>query len=124
MSLIVEARKVENKRRNIVVIMSDFNCLATSALDPFIIDTSDLSYFHNRPRRLSGGAIMLCVKGEAEAIVDLQSFRIDLHTQIFLMPRTIFMLSNVSADFQVQFFAFSEAAALIKMVLEAMVKVH
>lgn len=88
--------------------MSDFNCLATSALDPFIIDTSDLSYFHNRPRRLSGGAIMLCVKGEAEAIVDLQSFRIDLHTQIFLMPRTIFMLSNVSADFQVQFFAFSE----------------
>ena len=87
--------------------MSVSNCLAASAQEPFVVGKSDLQYFQNRPRRVSGGAILLCVQGTAEAIVDLQSFQIDVRTQIFLMPRTIFMLSKVSPDFQVHFFAFS-----------------
>ncbi len=88
--------------------MSFPDCLATSAQDLFVVGKSALPYYHNRPRRLLGGAILLCLEGEAEAIVDLQNFPIKAHTQIILMPRTIFMLTNVSPDFQLYYFAFSD----------------
>ncbi len=88
--------------------MSFPDCLATSAQDLFVVGKSALPYYHNRPRRLLGGAILLCLEGEAEAIVDLQNFPIKAHTQIILMPRTIFMLTNVSPDFQLYYIAFSD----------------
>lgn len=87
--------------------MSLLDDLATSPQDPFVVGQSDLGYFHNRPQRVSGGAILLCLEGEAEAIVDLQNFPIKAHTQIILMPRTIFMLTNVSPNFRIYYFAFS-----------------
>lgn len=87
--------------------MPELNSLATFPQEPFVVGESDLKYFYDRPRRLSGGAILLCLNGEAEAMVDLQSFPVSTGTQIVLMPRTILMLSKVSPDFQVRFFAFS-----------------
>lgn len=87
--------------------MSVANPLETSAEESFVVGESDLRYFYDRPRRLSGGVIMLCLSGEAEAMVDLQNFSVRRDTQIVMMPRTILMLSQASADFQVRFFSFS-----------------
>ncbi len=75
--------------------------------EQFTVQESDMAYFHNRPRRIAFGAIMMCQAGEAEVTTDLQSWPVERNTQIILLPGMILMFSKVSPDFRIRFFAFS-----------------
>lgn len=84
------------------------NPLEIPSGESFVVGESDLRYYYDRPQRLSGGAIWLCERGSAELQVDLRSFSVRPNAQVVLIPPSIVMLSQVSPDFQVRFFSFSD----------------
>lgn len=87
--------------------MQAINPLYIATGERFTLLNSDLSYFYNIPRSAGNGAIMLCQGGEADVTIDVFNGKITRNTQVFLLPRSIMMLTNVSADFQVTILAFS-----------------
>jgi YesN/AraC family two-component response regulator len=51
----------------------------------------------------------LCIKGEAVISTEVINYEIRVHTKVTLLPGTIFTLQQASGDFEVMFFAFSQA---------------
>lgn len=87
--------------------MQNVNPLHTSKEEKFVLLNSDLKYFYGVPRHVESGAIILCQAGEADVSIDMHNEKIKCNTQVFLLPKVIMMLSNVSPDFQVTVLAFS-----------------
>ncbi len=75
--------------------------------DKFIAQHSDLKYFHNIPRRVESGVIMICQSGNADITIDMRNGHMKRNTQLFILPSAVLMLTNVSENFRVTFLAFS-----------------
>jgi len=76
---------------------------------PFLVGKTDLSMFLNCPCRLDWGLYFLCIKGEAVISTEVINYEIRIHAKVTLLPGTIFTLQQASGDFEVMFFAFSQA---------------
>lgn len=87
--------------------MQPINPLYIAAEERFSVLHSNLNYFHNVPQCAENAAIMLCQAGEADSAIDVFNGKIVRNTQIFLLPKSIMMLTNVSPDFKVTILAFS-----------------
>lgn len=84
------------------------NPLLTTQTETFRAGNDNLSYFRDRLIRITdNGAIMFCIKGEANITIDFQEYHIVPHTQIVLLPDSVLSLSSASKDFNVHYFVFS-----------------
>lgn len=83
------------------------NPLLTTDTEEFKAGKDNLEYFRNRHVKLKNGALLYCVKGEADISIDLQKHHVVPQTTIVLLPNSIFSLSSADEDFQVYFFSYS-----------------
>lgn len=84
------------------------NPFSTTKEEPFKVGTNNLAFFHDRPTKLTNGILMFSLSGEADITIDLKRYHIVPHTNISLMPGSIFSLTTSSEDLNLHFFAFSE----------------
>ncbi len=84
------------------------NPLLTTRQEPFRSSTDNLEYFHNRSVKIDNGALLFCIQGQAEIILDLKPCHIPVNTNVILLPGSIFSLASASPDFKVHYFAFSD----------------
>lgn len=84
------------------------NPLFTTPKETFRAGTDNLAYFHKRLAKMESGAIVFCLKGEAEITLDLKQYHIVPNTNIMILPNSIFSLVSASKDFQVHYFAYSD----------------
>lgn len=84
------------------------NPLFTTKNETFRAGTDNLSFFHKRLAKMESGAILFCIKGEAEFTLDLKQYHIVPNTNTTILPNSIFSLVSASKDFQVHYFAYSE----------------
>lgn len=75
--------------------------------NPLIVENTDLALLQNRPLRISGGAIIFCLSGEATVSIDLQKHKIYTNSEIILIPDSTLMLIEANESFRVIFFSFS-----------------
>lgn len=75
--------------------------------EPFAVGESDFADFVDRTVYSDNGVILLCHEGSAEGSVDLFCGTIRRNTLIFLLPGTSFRLDNRTADFRMEYCAFS-----------------
>ena len=87
--------------------MSAANTIAVSEEEPFVIGKSDLAYFFNNPCRCDCALVLLCTSGHAQVTVDLRRGPLQLNTIVLLLPGSVLMFDDASADFSVRFGAFS-----------------
>lgn len=87
--------------------MSAANPIAVSEEEPFVIGKSDLAYFFNNPCRCDCALVLLCTSGHAQVTVDLRRGPLQLNTIVLLLPGSVLMFDDASADFSVRFGAFS-----------------
>ena len=73
----------------------------------FAVGSSTMAAFVDSPRRIDGGVIMVCRGGSARITVDLRSYGLHAGSSLFLLPGKILTISDVTADFSVDYFAFS-----------------
>lgn len=73
----------------------------------FSVAETNLSALLKRPVRVNGGAVFLCTAGRAVLSIGMQEHRIGCDTEAVLLPDTVFMLVEASADFRVIFYASS-----------------
>lgn len=84
------------------------NPLLTSVEEPFIAGVGSLSIMHNHLCKIQNGAILFCRSGKANFTIDLKQYEIIPNTSIILIPNNIFGINDVSEDFSVSFFCFSD----------------
>ena len=87
--------------------MSAANPIAVSEEEPFVIGKSDLAYFFNNPCRCDCALVLLCTSGHAQVTVDLRRGPLQLNTIVLLLPGSVLMFDDASADFSGRFGAFS-----------------
>ena len=87
--------------------MSAANPIAVSEEEPFVIGKSDLAYFFNNPCRCDCALVLLCTSGHAQVTVDLRRGPLQLNMIVLLLPGSVLMFDDASADFSVRFGAFS-----------------
>lgn len=75
--------------------------------EQFLVGHSDFAFFENYSGRLDAGAVILCCKGKASLTLDDVHYPFKRNQSLFLLPGTILHCRQRSADFEVQFFAFS-----------------
>lgn len=85
------------------------NPLFTTNKDTFRAGADNLEFFHKRLVKITNGAILFCFGGEANITIDLEKYHIVPNTNIMLIPNSIFSLTDASEDFQVHYFAYTEA---------------
>lgn len=83
------------------------NPLLTTKAETFRTGDDNLEYFGHRLMKMTNGAMLLCIGGEAELTIDLEIHRIVPNTNIMLLPGTILSLRSASKDFRVRYFAYS-----------------
>mgnify|MGYP006975045505 CR=1 FL=1 len=79
--------------------MSAANPIAVSEEEPFVIGKSDLAYFFNNPCRCDCALVLLCTSGHAQVTVDLRRGPLQLNTIVLLLPGSVLMFDDASADF-------------------------
>lgn len=84
------------------------NPLLTTKNEIFRAGADNLAFFYKRLVKMESGAILFCVKGEADITIDLKQYHIVPNTNIMILPNSIFSLTSASKDFQVHFFAYSD----------------
>lgn len=57
--------------------------------------------------KLKGGAVIFCLKGWVDVIIDLKRYRISGNTQVMLLPGTVLRVEGASPDFDIFSFGFS-----------------
>lgn len=82
--------------------------LITTPQEKFKAGTDNLEYFNNRLVKMNNGALMFCTEGEADITIDLKTYHIVPNTNIILLPKSIFALTQASNDFKVHYLAYSE----------------
>lgn len=82
--------------------------LKISEENPFMVGETDLEYFLDRPRRLDGGGILLCLSGQAEITVNMKNCIVEKDMQIMMLPKDMLMLVKKDTDFKVLYLFFSE----------------
>lgn len=82
--------------------MSAANPIAVSEEEPFVIGKSDLAYFFNNPCRCDCALVLLCTSGHAQVTVDLRRGPLQLNTIVLLLPGSVLMFDDASADFSVR----------------------
>lgn len=75
--------------------------------EPFAVGESDFADFDSRTVHSDNGAILFCNGGSAEGSVDLFRGTIRRNTLVFLLPGTSFRLNDRTADFRMEYCAFS-----------------
>lgn len=83
--------------------------LAISGEEQFAAGSSDLAFYGNYASRCRSCALLYCTEGTAEATVNQCRGEVKPHTWLFLLPGSIFMLTDRSADFRVDYCAFSKS---------------
>ena len=84
------------------------NPLLTTQAEPFRAGTDNLEFFYKRLIKLSNGALMFCISGEADITIDLERYHIVPNTNIMILPNSIFSLTSASKDFRIHYFAYSD----------------
>ncbi|MEG1621809.1 MAG: helix-turn-helix domain-containing protein [Alistipes sp.] len=88
--------------------MTKINPIAIATNEEFMVGESDFDFFYDHPHRNVSGAILVCVKGHANATINLHSSLVTTDTIMLLIPGSILMLADASDDFKIAFFAFSD----------------
>lgn len=83
------------------------NPLETNINEPFILTSSALDYFLERPHRMPNGAIILCLNGYAEITLNMKKCTMNAHSRIVIIPHSILMVKEKSDNFQALCFAYS-----------------
>lgn len=94
------------KNRN---FMEQRNPFRTSFTEPFITGCDNLSLLYDRLCKTESFVILLCRQGNARVMIDLHVYDILPYTVMFLLPSHIVNLISVGKDFQMAYFACSEA---------------
>lgn len=81
--------------------------LLLSGEQSFSAADTNLLALLKRPVRVNGGAVFLCTAGRAVLSIGMQEHAIECDTETVLLPDTVFMLVETSADFRVIFYASS-----------------
>lgn len=89
--------------------MANKNPLLTSAEEPFVVGTDNLSGLRNRLQKSKSAAILFCRSGWASIIINLTKFEIIENTITILLPNNIFSLEKASDDFLISYFCFSDS---------------
>ncbi len=87
-------------------IYQDYMKIATLR-EPFVTGTGHLPFAHGHLWKTTGGLVCLCLQGTARVTIDLQEYTFKEHTQMLLVPGTIFRINEVSDNFTLQYFCFS-----------------
>lgn len=82
--------------------------LATTQEEQFVVGCSDLAFFSNYASRCDSFVLLFCIEGSAEVVVNQYGGAADVGTFLFLLPGTVFMLTDRSADFRMRYCAFSK----------------
>ncbi len=83
------------------------NPLETTANEPFILISSSLDYFLERPHRIPNGAIILCLNGYAEITLNMEKCILNAYSSLVVIPQSILMVKEKSDKFQALCFAYS-----------------
>lgn len=83
------------------------NPLLTTKQETFRGGTDNLDFFYKRLIKMTNGAILFCLSGEADITIDLEQYHIVPNTNIMILPNSIFSLVSASKDFQTHYFAYS-----------------
>lgn len=75
--------------------------------NPFIARETDLRFLYNRPLRLHGGGILLCLQGNAVISIDTQHYDLRTNAQVILMPGSVVMIDQADSDFRIVCFYFT-----------------
>lgn len=75
--------------------------------DTFSVKVTDMCEFLNTPVQLSGGAILYCMSGHGTISINVQEHKISAGSEMFFLPRSIFMLVEATSSFQVILFTFT-----------------
>lgn len=73
----------------------------------FSAEETNLSAFLKHPVRVNGGAVFFCTAGRAVVSINIQEHVIEPWMEVALLPDTVVMLVEASADFRVIFYASS-----------------
>lgn len=84
------------------------NLLQTTEQDTFLVGTDDLRFFFNRLQRLTSGALLFCLEGEATVSIDFKQCHLSPNTTLLIFPESVFSLVEKSADFRVHYFAYTK----------------
>lgn len=88
--------------------MMTLNKLKVSDSNPFMVGETDLEYFLDRPRRLNGGGIFICISGEAEISVNMKSCLVSRNMQVIMLPNDLLTLVKKDPDFKSLYLVFTE----------------
>ncbi len=72
--------------------------------EPFSMGTTDLGFLINRPKKISGGLILVCLRGHAEIAVDILHHKIASGNAVVLLPGTILSIHRPSPDLEIRYF--------------------
>jgi len=89
-------------------IISTSNKLKVSENNPFIVGETNLEYFLDRPRRLDGGGIFICLSGQAEITVNMKSCQVGKNMQVIALPNDLLTLVKKDSDFKMFCLVFTE----------------
>ena len=79
----------------------------TTPEEQFTVGESDFAFFGSCPYRIEGGALLFCRGGSAVATIDQYRGEGRADTMLLLLPGSVFLLADRSADFRVTYCAFS-----------------
>ena len=79
----------------------------TTPEEQFTVGESDFAFFGSCPYRIEGGALLFCRGGSAVATIDQYRGEVRADTMLLLLPGSVFLLADRSADFRVTYCAFS-----------------
>ncbi|MCM1150423.1 MAG: helix-turn-helix domain-containing protein [Alistipes sp.] len=82
--------------------------LATAREEQFVVGCSDFAFFNNYASHCNSCALLHCISGSAEATINQHRATLRRHALVFLLPGSMLMLTDRSADFRVNYCAFSK----------------
>lgn len=85
------------------------NPLLITSEESFRAGTDSLSYFRDRLLKMPNGVLLFCLSGEADVTIDLETYHVIQDTTIVVLPKSIFAVKQMSSDFRVHYFAYSDA---------------
>lgn len=83
--------------------------LFTSDNDRIIVRHTSLEKLHNRPLRLSGGAIIYCISGHATVSLNMCEYDLSSDIEIFILPGSVVALQSADPDFEAITLSFSRS---------------
>lgn len=83
------------------------NPIAIASDEHFVVGESDFRAFYNNPSRSECGAFLLVTSGSAGVTINLHGNTVGVNTVMLLLPGSILMFTDASADFRISYCAFS-----------------